>query len=143
MLAEHVSPVPNRSSNARDKDVHQLLSLPAEPILPVLQTVSINYKQAVDYRTHCLANQSAGLSKTMSSYMYAMAKNFKSQMKVHIFDPSDPISIIGILATFELACNTKNIQEGAARWLLPSFVNNALATKHNGRMPAAAHVRLL
>lgn len=64
-------------------------------------------------------------------------------MKAHFFDPINPISIIGFVATFNLACDTNAIYESAAIWLLPFFVKNILATTLNSRMPTAAYINLV
>lgn len=50
----------------------------------------------------------------MWNYITKMMKKVKSQMKVRFFDPSDPISLIGFLATFELACDTNYIHKEAS-----------------------------
>lgn len=75
-----------------------------------------------------------------------MVKKVKLQVKAHLFDPKDPISITEILATFKLSFDTR-IHEGGAMWVLPHYVNETSAN-HNSRMcatdnssPIAASVR--
>lgn len=60
-----------------------------------------------------------------------MVKKFKWQMKEYFFDPKYPICINGFLATFQLAFDTNRIQEGAAMWLLPDYVNETVANELN------------
>lgn len=55
-------------------------------------------------------------------------------MKEHTFDPSDPISILGFLTTFKLACDANRIHEGAAMWAMLSFVADLAAASPNSRM---------
>lgn len=72
-----------------------------------------------------------------------MMHKVNSQMKAYSLDPSDPISIIGFLSTFLLACDTNSLHESAAMWILPFFVKNALATIVNSRMSAADSINLV
>lgn len=70
-------------------------------------------------------------------------------MKAHFFDTSDPISIIGFLATFKFACDTNRIHERADMWVLYFCEENILASILISRMsaafnntPAVAFIRL-
>lgn len=60
-----------------------------------------------------------------------MVKKVASQMKEHYFDPSDPISIVGFLATFKLVCDTNCVHKEAAMEVLLLSVKNALASALN------------
>lgn len=55
-------------------------------------------------------------------------------MKAHFFNPKDPISITGFLATFKLVYDTNKIHEGAAIWVLLHYVHKALANALDSRM---------
>lgn len=55
-------------------------------------------------------------------------------MKVHIFNPEEPIPIIGFLATFKAACDTDHTHEGAAMWVLPHCVHELIDNALNSRM---------
>lgn len=107
-----------------------------ETKLPVLQTVKKHYALAFDYRTYHLANRSSLYDVTVSSYIVKLVMKIKSQMKAHFFDPKDPISIIGFLATFKLACDTNKIHEGVAMWVLSHYLKDTLANALNSRMCA-------
>lgn len=65
-----------------------------------------------------------------------MVKKVESQMKAHLFDSEDPITMIGFLTTSKFACDTNHIQEGAAMWALPHYVNETLANSLDSRMCA-------
>lgn len=54
----------------------------------------------------------------MSSYIPKMTNKVELQRKVYFFGASNSISIIGFLTTFKLACDTNNIHEGAAMWVV-------------------------
>lgn len=58
------------------------------------------------------------------------------QIKAQFFDPGDPASIIGFLATFKLAWDTNVIHKEAATWILPHHVGERLANECNSRMCA-------
>lgn len=64
-------------------------------------------------------------------------------MTAHLFNPSDIISIIGLLATIKLACATDSIYESVAMWLLLYFVKNVIETTLKSHMSAAAHITQL
>lgn len=61
-------------------------------------------------------------------------------MEAHFFDRSDPISVIGFLATLKQSCNTDGIHEGEAMWDLQFFVNNALSETLSSRMSAEKYI---
>lgn len=63
-----------------------------------------------------------------------------SQLKEHFLDTSNPISIIGLLFIFGLACDTNNTHEEAFMRALPFFVESVLAVTLNSPMFAAAHI---
>lgn len=52
----------------------------------------------------------------------------------YFFDTKDSISIIGFLATFNLACNTNLVHKGAEMWVLPHYLNETLANAFNSHM---------
>lgn len=90
----------NRSlGQPRNKAVDRPLSLPVEQIFPILKTVEKHYGRAVDYCTYCLTNQS-------TSYLSKMAKKVESRITAHLFHSSNPISIIGFVATLNLGGGT-------------------------------------
>lgn len=57
-------------------------------------------------------------------------------MKTHPFNPKNLIYIIEFLATFKMACNTNDIFEGVAMWVLPHFVHKRLGKTFNSCMCA-------
>lgn len=67
-----------------------------------------------------------------------MVEKVKLHRKAHVFDQSDPASIIRILATIKLLCDTIYIHQGLAMAVQPFFVKNALSTTLNSCMSAAA-----
>lgn len=102
-----------------------------ETKLPLLQTVKEDYALASDHLTHRRANRSPFYYDSVSGYIAMLVKKVKLQMKAHIFDPKDPISIVGFLATFKLVYDTNNIHEKAAMLVLPNYVNNTLDSALN------------
>lgn len=69
-----------------------------------------------------------------------MLKKVKSQVKAHLSDRSDSISIISFLSTFRRACDANHIHEEAAMRVLSFFVKNTFATTIDSRMSAAPHI---
>lgn len=61
-------------------------------------------------------------------------------MKAHFTHLNNPFSNTGFLTPFKLAYNTNHIQEGAAIWVLPFFVEKALATMLNSILFTATHI---
>lgn len=87
----HDSPTLNVLGTLRDKVSQYPLTLALYPVLTALQTVIRHYSRAVDYWTYCLANRSTRWNEIKSSYVSRMVNNIKLEIKVHFFDPSDPI----------------------------------------------------
>lgn len=44
-------------------------------------------------------------------------------MKTAVFEPSDPISVFSFLDSFKPTCDSNNIHEGTAMWLLLHFID--------------------
>lgn len=61
-------------------------------------------------------------------------KNAYSQIKKHFLDPKNPSSIVEFLATVKLICSSNKIHEGAARCVLPHYVQDIFANALNSRM---------
>lgn len=60
-------------------------------------------------------------------------------MEANFFGPSDLISI-GFLAAFSLVGDINQIYDGAAMWVLPSFVNSGLAMMLASQMSAETYL---
>lgn len=52
--------------------------------------------------------------------------------------PFDPISIVGFLINFKLACDTIGVQEGVAMWLFYIFMKKTASAVSNARIKAEA-----
>lgn len=76
----------------------------------------------------------------MSNYITKTVKKFRLEMIVHFFDHSDPISIVGFLATFKLAYVVNRILAGAAMWVLLCSLESALGTTLNRCMSVATNI---
>lgn len=87
----------------------------------VLQTVERRYSRADNYRIFRLASRSPRYDETKSSYIFEEVTEIKLQLKADFFDPSNPVSFFGFLATFTLACNTNRSLERAPMCVLPFF----------------------
>lgn len=77
----------------------------------VFQTVEKYYTQTVDYRKHRFANRSPKYKDTVRGYITKLVNKVKFQMKAHLFELIEPISIIAFLASFKLACDTNIIHQ--------------------------------
>lgn len=59
----------------------------------------------------CVANRLANYEKTDSSYISKIFKKKKLQMKMHLFGPEKPVSIVVISGTCSPSCNSNLIHE--------------------------------
>lgn len=91
---------------------------------------------AVEYRTYHLANRTSQYDGAVSSCVAKLVKIGKLQMKVHLFEPKNPIPIIGFLATIKIACDTNRIYVGAALWVLSLFIKETIVNALISRMCA-------
>lgn len=102
-----------------------------EPEVSVSQTVKKNYATKLDYPIYPRAELWTKYNETVSSYIAEMVRKDKSQMKAHLIDSNDLISIIWLLAKYKLVCDTKSIQDWAAMWGAPHYVIGMLANAPN------------
>lgn len=70
------------------------------------------------------------------SYIAKFVEKIKSQLKLHILDTKDPISVIGFLSTIKLACDANCILKGSTMLVLPQYVNETIASALDSRMVA-------
>lgn len=59
-----------------------------------------------------------------------------AQMKPHPFNPFDPISIIGFLRNFKLACDTNGVYKDLVMWLFHFLMNETTSAVLNARLSA-------
>lgn len=71
------------------------------------------FHKAVDYRTYQLKDKLSEYDHTFFTNINKMSSRIASQMKPHSFEHFDPISIIGFLCHFNLACENIEIKDGA------------------------------
>lgn len=57
-----------------------------------------------------------------------MAKRMEAEMKPHMFDPLDPITIIEHFCNFKLVYDTNEIHEVAAMWLFHFFMKTLVSS---------------
>lgn len=81
---------------------------------PAFQAVKKHYITAIDYRSYRFVSRSPLFDNTVSNSVAKLVNRVILQMKAHFFDPKEPISIIGFLATFKLASDTRKIHKGTA-----------------------------
>lgn len=62
-----------------------------------------------------------------------MVRKTNTQIKAHLYDASDPISVIGLLAAFNPACDINRVYEEGAMNILPFSVKITLASAWNSR----------
>lgn len=60
----------------------------------------------------------------------------KSQMKSYFFDLKNPVSIIGLVATFNLVCDMSDIHKEATTLVLPHYEKETLTIVLNSLMCA-------
>lgn len=99
------------SGNACVEKFPQSLVRATKRALLVLQISNRQHSRAFDYRTHLLANYPTRCDETVSSNIIEMVRKVMFQIKAHFFNPNESVSIIGLLITLKLACNTNRIHE--------------------------------
>lgn len=102
--------------------------------LKVLQTMNTRFRKAIDYWSYMWEEKSTKYDRTVSKNFNKVTKSITAQMKSHLFDPFQPISIIEVLRNFKLTCNTNAIYEGAAIWLFNIFVKNSASAALTARL---------
>lgn len=60
-----------------------------------------------------------------------MVKAVKPQMRVLFIVAKDHISIIGLLATFKLACGNHRIDQRAEMWVSPHYFDETIVNRVN------------
>lgn len=81
--------------------------------MKVIKSASTPVRKAVGYRTYRLENKSTKDGHTISKNISRMLKQMTVQMKSYVFHSFEPVSIIGILCNFKLACDATGIHESA------------------------------
>lgn len=66
-----------------------------KPKLFVLRTVGMRYAIEIDWFKHCSTNRSSGNDDTFFGYVAKLVKKVWLQMKAHLINPKDLISVIG------------------------------------------------
>lgn len=92
--------------------------------LPIIRQANLLFMHAMDDRTYHLAPES-------SSYIQAIYKNVRNyskpievQFPAKYFNPSVPIAILSFLPYFQFSCDTNEVHEGLAMFMLQFFLNN-------------------
>lgn len=70
----------------------------------------------MDYRSSPLAEQSQHYDNNVSRHIAKMTKRLELQLKVQIFDRSDPITILSFLPVIQMGCDANGVYEGASIW---------------------------
>lgn len=86
--------------------------------LIVIQVAGTHVCEEVDYRIYWTENRSAKCNDTVLKNEKKMVKRMNAEIKYHIINPFDYISIIVIIVTFGLAGDTNGIFERTAIQLL-------------------------
>jgi len=55
-------------------------------------------------------------------------------MKANFFDATDLISILSFLGNFKAACDSNDVHEGAAMWILPHFMKKPASVAVTSRL---------
>lgn len=102
--------------------------------LGVIQTVNKRFCNAIDHSSFRLENRSVEYDHTVSKNVSKMSKRMTVQIKSHIFDHLDRISIIGFLCNFKSACDTNGVHEGAAISHSNFFMKKLVLSELNTRL---------
>lgn len=103
---------------------------PAELELLLLLLIDKRFNVAVVFGTFRRSSRFQKNNHTASSYNAKLIM-VKMQTKTHFLVAKDPVSIIGMRATFKHICGTKNIYEGAAKRGLAHYLQKSLANLLN------------
>lgn len=96
--------------------------------LRIIRSAYYYFKAEVNFWKFCVAGFSPKFDRKMSKNVSEMAKNLTAQIKPHISDPFDPISILRLLKNFKLASDTSGLQEGVAMSFFHFFINKSAST---------------
>lgn len=86
----------------------------AENGLPAIRPVNDRLREAKDYRTFYLADNSYHYANETAISVGIRVERFQVQVESQKFDWLDQISIISFLLAFNMACETSEIYELAA-----------------------------
>lgn len=102
----------------------------------MIQTGKARLRKAVDLCTYRLDSRSAESESdhTDLENMSKISKHMTAQMKSHICDPFDSVSIIGFLCKFDLACDTNGIRQDAVTSLFNFFKMKSTSAVLNTRL---------
>ena len=114
----------DRTSNG-DRDSY--VSVDIKHLKPFVPTNEL-FVDACDFRTYRLNNKNGRYSDSDRRNIRHMRKDIDMQMRTRTFDGSKPITILTFLKEFQDSCNTNNVHEGAARWLVRKYLHGAAQT---------------
>lgn len=107
---------------------------PKERGVAVLRSVSPAFGEAVDYRTYRLRLRSPLYDGCVARRMGKWQKDLDVAMKSRYFTPAEAITILPFLQTFKRECDVLRIHEGAAMWLLPTYLRDPAKATLQSRM---------
>lgn len=81
--------------------------------LEVICPINHLYKEGLDFCTYCLAITLSHYDNQVAWNVVKWAKILQVQMGTRISDHSDVVSIISLLSSFTMPCDTNGIYEGA------------------------------
>ena len=138
-----------RRSKSRDRKSHSSTSSSSEDTssnsedsprrknLAELNPSNTRFKRVLSYKTYLISNndqrENSKVCKRVASYSKRMGVSINSK-----FNLSDPIAVLKFLAQFKEAADRNGISEGAARLLLPDFLQGKAKTGYNASLHADA-----
>lgn len=90
----------------------------------ILSLMPIMFSKALISRT-CLVQKYSYLDDQAVKLATTLVSRLPAEMKVHISDPIEPISIISFLHTFMMARHKKGITDGVIMWLFLFFIRES------------------
>ena len=96
-------------------------------------TTTVMFKKAVYFKTYRLHNRSLQYDSSVTKKLSKIRKRMEPEMRPHLFDGSDPITIIPFLEAFRDSCNVNGVHEGAALWLVGYFLRGSAKSKVTAR----------
>lgn len=94
--------------------------------LRAIHTIDTCFRRVVRYRTYRLANKSLRHDQKVSKSFSKMPKRMMAQMKPRTFDLFVPILAVEFWTNFRMACDTNEIHERTAMWLVPLLKKSGL-----------------
>ena len=89
----------------------------------VIRPTLREFRKALDFRNYKLVKRSQTYSRKDAERIPRWKRRMATEMEDHKFDGNDKIRVLSFLVAFRSACDTMGIHEGAAVYLITSFMS--------------------